>query len=533
MQVERTDYLVIGAGVAGLWFALHAAQHGRVCVLAKGALADSATQLAQGGIAAVLDPADSPEAHLADTLAAGAGLVEREVAEMVIREGPAQVSRLLELGMRLARDADNRKLALAREGGHSNRRVVHAADATGAELMRTLLAAARACPNITLTAHTSARALLTDEHGRCHGCCVVTGYGAARQMQQRHLHARGTVLATGGLGRLFRYTTNPRTATGDGLALAARVGCTLRDLEFVQFHPTCLYTTEEDRPVITEALRGEGAMLRDAAGKRFVDSLAPRDVVAREIALRLRERDEPCVYLDATALDSTWLQLRFPNVVALCLEHRVDPRREPIPVVPAAHYHCGGVRTGLHGETDVAGLYAVGEVASTGLHGANRLASNSLLEALVFAVRAAEHAQTVPVPLAGFTPHVAESATEVTCARRPSSGTATRSEIARLMWQHCGLQRSKSGLHSAAQQLAEMAQTRRRRSRSTESSNTPRATFEVENMLLAARLIVHAAASRTESRGAHFLYESLHATETLPSHTELTWQDLDPVADVL
>ena len=391
MRME-CDCVVIGSGVAGLTLALQAAEHGEVLVLTKRSTDDSATAWAQGGIAAVLDPADSFEAHAADTLATGGGLSHPAVVELVVREGPDRVRALSELGARFSRDGD--RLALTREGGHSARRVVHAGDMTGQELQRALVAAVSAHSRIRVQEGTMAIDLI--ELSRVGGPRRVAGVYALDEAGEVHtILARATVLASGGAGKVYLYTSNPDVATGDGVAMAYRAGAQVANMEFFQFHPTCLYHPEARTFLISEALRGEGGVLRLADGTAFMEShhpkrdLAPRDVVARAIDFEMKRTGAPCVFLDMTAKDRTYLESRFPNIHETCLRYGIDMRTDPIPVVPAAHYMCGGVVTDDWGRTTLPGLWAIGEVSCTGLHGANRLASNSLLEGLVFGARAA------------------------------------------------------------------------------------------------------------------------------------------------
>lgn len=383
-----SDVLVIGSGVAGLSAAIEAARSGlRVTVVSKAALDDSATRWAQGGVAAYLPeaeavpglPPDSAELHFCDTLAAGAGLVDEEAVGVLVTEGPDRVRWLLELGAVFDR-VDNGSLALAREGGHSTARVVHAGGAaTGAEVERALLEAARRA-GVEFCELTRAIDLVV-EGGRCAGV-VVADQGGARRV----VRADNTVLATGGSGQLFSVTTNPAPSTGDGIAMALRAGVAVADVEFVQFHPTALHAPAFPRPLLTEALRGEGALLFDPAGRRFVDELAPRDVVSKAMTSRMLEAGEDHVWLDATGIER--FSERFPTIAAALWAAGLDPQHDRLPVAPAAHYLCGGMLADLDGATSLPGLWAVGETACSGVHGANRLASNSLLEGLVFALRA-------------------------------------------------------------------------------------------------------------------------------------------------
>ncbi len=387
----EVDVLVVGSGVAGLGTAVRSAAHGLgVVVLTKGETGHSATRYAQGGVAAALDPADSPELHLSDTLAAGAGLCDPEAARMLVTEGPRRVRELAETGATFDATGDGgaAALALAREGGHSTARVVHAGgDATGAEIERALVAALDAT-GVEVRERWFSVDLLV-EGGVCRGVVALDPGGAPVEVRARH-----TVLATGGAGQLYSVTTNPPPSTGDGTAMALRAGVPVADLEFMQFHPTALHRETIPRPLLSEAVRGEGAVLRDDRGAAFMAAehaladLAPRDVVARALMRRMLDRGVGHLWLDATGVDG--FAARFPTITRACRESGLDPARDWLPVAPAAHYHCGGVVTDLDGAATLAGLWAVGEAACTGAHGANRLASNSLLEGLVFAPRAVE-----------------------------------------------------------------------------------------------------------------------------------------------
>ncbi|MGB9578473.1 MAG: L-aspartate oxidase, partial [Halothiobacillaceae bacterium] len=406
----RCDFLVIGSGIAGLSFALKAAEHGDVVVVTKKERAESNTNYAQGGIASVFAPDDSFDIHLEDTLRGGAGLCHEDVVRMVVSEGPQRVRELVEWGAQFTVRQEGGKTVfdLAREGGHSRHRIVHARDHTGAEVERALIAAVKDHPGIQVLENHVAVDLLTEHHlGReaeamakrlhCWGAYVLDVAGK-RVMP---FVARATVLATGGCGQVYLHTTNPEIATGDGVAMAYRAGARIANMEFMQFHPTSLYRGPHATGrsfLISEAVRGFGGILRTSDGEDFMRryhpmaSLAPRDVVARAIDTEMKKRGEPCVYLDVTHLDPEAVKTRFPHIYETCLRHKIDMTKEWIPVVPAAHYSCGGVMTDMWARTNLTGLYACGEVACTGLHGANRLASNSLLEAVVFAHHAYEHA---------------------------------------------------------------------------------------------------------------------------------------------
>jgi L-aspartate oxidase len=517
------DVVVVGSGIAGLVAALRARSHGRVLLVTKALLDDGSTRWAQGGIAAALSADDSPAEHLADTLTAGVGLCSEAAVRVLVTEGPAAVRRLIETGAHFDEGADG-DVALTREGGHLKRRVAHAGgDATGAEITRALLAALKDAPDVEVVEHALVLDLLSDDAGRAAGVTLHVmgkgqrdGVGAAR--------ARAVVLATGGLGQVFSATTNPEVSTGDGVALALRAGAAVTDLEFVQFHPTVLWLGPGARgrqPLITEAVRGEGAYLLDAAGARFMvgrhplAELAPRDVVAKAAMTRMRETGAEHVLLDGRHLGVRTWENRFPTILAVCRRHGIDPVTEPIPVVPAAHYASGGVRVDLSGRTSVPGLYACGEVACTGVHGANRLASNSLLEGLVFAERIADTLRTdalrtdtlrTDTPYAG-TPHTGTRAGTPAAPRPPRHGRAgvaehglldpaVRPEIQRIMTAYAGVLRGEDGLAAAERELAGLTR------RTTDAPCVD--AWEATNLHAVATAIVAAARARRETRGSHW-----------------------------
>ncbi len=516
LEPVRSRYLVIGSGIAGLQFALLASGSGTVQVVTKKESRESNTNYAQGGIAAVVSPLDDFELHIRDTLVAGAGLCREDVVRKMVEAGPELVERLVGYGVSFTREdgEQGRKFSLGREGGHSRRRVLHCRDLTGREIETQLVAACRADERIHLHENQIGLDLLLgldaglsgDDAQRVIGCVVQDRNSGSRSVYL----ADAVVLATGGCGKVYSYTSNPDIATGDGLAMAFRAGAELRNLEFVQFHPTCLFHPEAKSFLISEAVRGEGAVLINRSGERFMAKyheqadLAPRDIVARSIDREMKTSGDPCVFLDLRHLDRGHIEQRFPHLVERCRRFGIDMAGEPVPVVPAAHYMCGGVAVDLDSRAGLPGLYAVGEVACTGIHGANRLASNSLLEAVFFASRAAAAVADEPVLAAGISGRLRES-----WQRRhpvPSQVEAMVLEhdwdtVRRIMWDYVGVVRDQARLDIALARLRGIRETVEQL-----LSRAPRSpeVVELRNIALVGEMIVLCARSRHESRGLHF-----------------------------
>ncbi len=507
---EQVDFLVLGGGVAGLSFALEAAAHGSVLVLTKRAPSEGNTQYAQGGIAGVLGPDDTLESHVQDTLVAGAGLCHRDAVEVTVGEGPERIRWLMSLGVEFDREAPDR-LHLTREGGHSRRRVAHAKDTTGREVERALLAACDA-RGIRIVPDAVAVDLVTSEKVGLGGPNRALGaYVLDRASGEiATVAARATVLATGGAGKVYLYTSNPDVATGDGVAMAHRAGAAVANMEFFQFHPTCLYHPQAKSFLISEALRGEGGILRNRAGEAFMarydprKELAPRDIVARSIDAEVKRRGDDCAFLDMTHLPKAFLIEHFPHIYATCKEFGIDMAVQPIPVVPAAHYQCGGVVTDLMGRTTVPRLLAVGEVACPGLHGANRLASNSLLEGLVFGTRAARAAREVD---AGGDAGASLPDWNPGDALDPDEGvvvTHNWEEVRRTMWNYVGIVRSVKRLERARTRLAMLRTEIREYYWKYKLAPD---LVELRNLADVAMLVVECALRRRESRGLHYLLD--------------------------
>ncbi len=514
--MQECDFIVVGSGVAGLSSALKAARHGRVIVVTKKHAEDSNSAWAQGGIACVQSDEDSFDQHVQDTLRSGAGLCKEDVVRTIVSEGPARVEELIEMGVQF----DQREVKghvefdLTREGGHTKRRVLHHQDTTGAEMSAKLLAAARAEPNITLLENHYAIDLITTgklglvSEDRVLGLYVLNEISGVVST----LRSDRVILATGGCGRVYQFTTNPKIATGDGVAMAWRAGATLTDMEFIQFHPTCLYHNKQRSFLISEALRGEGAVLVGKDGKEFMHkydprgSLATRDIVARAIDHEIKRTGVPCVYLDITSKPAEFIVEHFPNIYKTCLSIGIDITKEPIPVVPAAHFQCGGVKTDVNGATSLRGLCAVGEVGCTGLHGANRLASNSLLECVVVAHRAVE------LLVKKLPPRRATNDAQHYDLPPWQSGDAQSldelvviyhnwDEIRRLMWDYASIVRTTKRLQRAAARLRNL---KREVQEFYWSFRVTSEVLELRNLVECASLIVDCALRRHESRGLHY-----------------------------
>ena len=529
--MKRFDFVIIGSGIAGLSFALKAAAHGTVAIVTKRSKAESNTNYAQGGIACVTSAEDSFELHVRDTLEAGAGLCDERIVRSIVTDGPPRIAELIEFGVQFDELGDgSHQPALAQEGGHSQRRILHARDITGREIERALLAAVAAHPQIEMLENHIAVDLITlrklgyASEDRCAGVYVLDEAGGV----VFPIRTDRLILATGGCGKVYLYTTNPSIATGDGVAMAWRAGARIANMEFIQFHPTCLYHPEARGLLISEAVRGEGARLVDAHGRTFMEryderrELAPRDIVARAIDAEMKRTGARCVYLDITHKPADYLRDRFPHIAETCRQYGIDLAKQPIPVVPAAHYQCGGVQTDVDGASSLRGLYAIGEVACTGLHGANRLASNSLLEAVVLAHRCLEAIRREPAPNGGF-----GNAIELPAW---ASGDAhdvdelvviyhNWDEIRRLMWDYVGIVRSTKRLQRAAARLRNLHQEIQEFYWNFKVTTD---LLELRNLCTVASLIVDSALLRRESRGLHYTLDFPGADERFRRDTVLT-----------
>jgi len=529
--VQRFDFLVIGSGIAGLSFAIAAAKHGSVALVTKRERGASNTAWAQGGIACVTSTEDSFELHVRDTLDAGAGLCDERVVRSIVTDGPARIQELIDLGVHFdERDTGNggHELDLGKEGGHSKRRILHSRDVTGREIERALLAAVAQEKGITVMENHMAVDIITlgklgyVSTDRCLGAYVLNeGTGEVLALRSDR-----TVLATGGCGRVYLYTTNPGIATGDGVAMAWRAGARVANMEFIQFHPTCLFHPQERNFLITEAIRGEGGQLVDAKGVPFMErydaraDLAPRDIVARAIDAEMKRTGASCVYLDISHQPADFVRERFPNIYENCLRLGIDITKQPIPVVPAAHYQCGGVETDENGASSLPGLHAIGEVACTGLHGANRLASNSLLEACVLAHRCIGAIANQPevdadiwlrdLELPSWKSGAAVDVDELVVIYH------NWDEIRRVMWDYVGIVRTTKRLHRAATRLRNLD---REIQEFYWGFKVTTDILELRNLCCIASLIVDSALLRKESRGLHYTLDYPKANEALRRNT--------------
>jgi len=507
----QCDVLIIGSGLAGLTSALKLADYKKILIVSKREIEDSSSQWAQGGIAAVMSNEDSVESHVKDTEFVGGGLCNHKVATFVASRGHDAIAWLNDLHVPFSRDEVSHELHLTKEGGHSHRRVVHVKDATGRAIQTTLSEKVKAHPNITILENHIAVDLITEKKSlkvekiksnRCLGAYLLNN----KTGKVITVASQETILAAGGVSKVYLYTTNPDVSTGDGVAMAWRAGCRVANMEFIQFHPTCLYHPKAKSFLISEIVRGEGGLLKLPDGSRFMDQydkraeLASRDIVARAIDFEMKKRGIDCVYLDISHKSPEFIQSQFPTIYARCLELGIDITKEPIPVVPAAHYSCGGVMTNLSGQTDLAHLYAIGETAYTGLNGANRLASNSLLECLVFGEAVAHHILQSKVDKSSFTlPHWDES--RVTDADEEILITHTWNELRRFMWNYVGIVRTNKRLSRALHRIHMLRNEVHEFYTNFKVSHN---LIELRNLLQVAELIVESAIKRHESRGLHF-----------------------------
>jgi L-aspartate oxidase len=488
----KTDFLVIGSGISGLNYSLKAAEHGEVTIVTKKKVMESNTNYAQGGIAAAMGPLDSYDQHIRDTLVTGDGLCDQEVVELVVKEAPGKIKELMNLGVKFNKEED--RLSLTREGGHSTRRIVFVGDSTGHAVERAFVSNVKTRSNVYILEGYFAFDLII-ENGRCHGAYCLNNHG----QEFEAVHAKTTVIATGGLGQVYEKTSNPEIATGDGVAMAYRAGTEIEDIEFIQFHPTILDKEETEPFLISEVVRGEGGILRNSEGTPFMEKyhkmkdLAPRDTVTRAIVAELQKGS---VFLDLTVKKKKFLEERFPTIYNRLREYGISMHKDLIPIIPAAHYACGGVKTDPNGRTNIESLYAIGEVSRTGLHGANRLASNSLLGCLVFSLRAAE----VSAKEAERRKNVQKKIPEFRISDPGEPEEGLRGRLRSLMWKKVGVIRNGTTLQEAMRELRKIDKEGTRLTR--EGINERR--IELRNITTVAELITKAALIRTESRGTHY-----------------------------
>ena len=526
-QQHQHDVLIIGSGAAGLSLALQLADHARIAILAKGPLTEGATLYAQGGVSAVLDTRDSIESHVNDTLVAGANLCNEDIVRFVVEQGPESIHWLINQGVDFTKstsDDGHADYHLNREGGHSHRRIIHAADATGRAIETTLEGRVRAHPAIELFEHYTAVDLITEtklgrvpvgSEDRCLGAYVFNQQSGQTEV----FAARSVIIASGGAGKVYLYTSNPDVSTGDGIAMAWRAGCRVANMEFVQFHPTCLFHPKAKSYLITEAIRGEGGVLRLPDGEAFMQrfderaELAPRDIVARAIDHEMKRLGIDCVYLDISHKPEAFIHEHFPSIHATCLEYGIDMTREPIPVVPAAHYLCGGIMVDRHGHTDLPGLYAIGEASFTGLHGANRMASNSLLECVVFAHAAFQDivASLDSKPLSADLPDWDESL--VTDSDEEVVVSHNWDEIRRFMWDYVGIVRTTKRLQRARHRVELLQKEIHEYYGNFRLTND---LIELRNICAVADMIISCALMRRESRGLHYINDYPQTDDSQP-----------------
>ena len=536
----ESDFLVIGSGIAGLSFALKAASLGSVTIVTKKQQVDSATNLAQGGIAAVLDKSDDFENHISDTLDSGAGLCDEKIVRMVIKDGPERIHELICLGVDFVKNSDG-SLSLGKEGGHSQRRVAHAFDLTGREIERALIDKVQKKKNIRVLENHTCIELITEERINLYGEKKIKCVGAFVLNEEGNIEAfmsKVVLLCTGGAGKVYLYTSNPDIATGDGIALAFRAGATVANMEFVQFHPTCLYHLNAKNFLISEAVRGEGAVLVNKKGERFIEKyepvrkeLATRDKVARAIDEEMKKTGVDCVYLDISGRKASFIKNRFPAIYGKCMSLGIDITSEPIPVVPAAHYLCGGILTNEVGESSVENLFSIGESACTGLHGGNRLASNSLLEALVYAEKAFLYNKNRwPLIAPGqFSPEPKVVKTDEINLEEEIIVNHNWDIIRRVMWNYVGISRKESRLKMAEKQMRTL---RIEIGKIVRKYKKTSAIMELYNLSVVASLIIRAALKRKESRGLHYIIDYPSQDEKQRHWNTFNRTDLDDIGGI-